>query len=857
MFQIPGLGPQTITPLSALPPITVPVSIDGTTQPGFVAGQPLIEINGTSAGNNSGLRLLAGSSTVRGLAINRFNGSAIDVEGPGGNLVAGNFIGTDVTGTLNRGNGQEGVWINGSPGNVVGGTNAADRNVLSANGDAGVYLLNTASNTVIGNFIGTTASGTVKLGNANDGVVVYNSISNVIGSNANGARNVISANAASGIYLVGSSGNAVKGNLIGTDATGSLSMSNAADGITLAGAASNSLGGAAAGEGNVISGNGQAGIFLNGAGVVGNLVQGNLIGTDASGKVAMGNGFAGVELLGATNNTVGGLTSLAWNVISGNKQNGIYVTNSSGNTVEGNFIGVDSTGAKALANLFNGITIVGAPSNVIGGTVVSARNIISGNGNYGVQILNAGANGNFVQQNFIGCDVIGSNAVANQFSGIRIECSANVIGGADAGNLISGNGQDGITLVGTSAWANVIQGNLIGTASNGTSGLSNGRAGIGFSDAPGNTIGGTATGAGNVLSANLDAGIYLIGSGATGNLIQGNIIGADITGTVALGNTYEGLYIERAPTNNIGGAVPGAGNLISANHTRGIWLTNASWNSVQGNLIGTKADGVSALGNTFHNVECEVGANNNMIGGPGGAGNRIAFAQTAGPNPYAGVRIRTGSINNAILGNAIFSNAALGIDLGTFGVNGNISCNTSSGANMLQNYPVLTQAVSGQTTVVSGTFNSRASSTFLLQFFASQTCDPTGNGEGQIYLGDKTVATGGSCTTSFNATLPVRVPAGYVITSTATDSANNTSEFSACLPVVLVPNLALTVATNGNVNLSWTNNGTTFLLKQTQNLMPPVQWITVTNSPVLSNGQFVVSLAPTGTNRFFLLSYEY
>src|SRR5207302_8549475 len=224
----------------------------------------------------------------------------------------------------------------------------------------------------------------------------------------------------------------------------------------------------------------------------------------------------------------------------------------------------------------------------------------------------------------------------------------------------------------------------------GSSGLRNGRAGIGVSDAPANLIGGTSSGAGNLLSGNGDAGIYLIGSGATGNSIQGNTIGTDTTGTVGLGNTFEGIYIERAPTNTIGGALPGAANLISANHTRGIWLTNASWNVIQGNLIGTKADGVSPLGNTFHNVECEVGANNNTIGGSAGAGNRIAFAQTAGPNPYAGVRIRTGSTNNAILANAIFSNAALGIDLGNFGVNANVSCNTSAGANMLQNYPVLT-----------------------------------------------------------------------------------------------------------------------------------------------------------------------
>src|SRR5438128_12253638 len=128
---------------------------------------------------------------------------------------------------------------------------------------------------------------------------------------------------------------------MGTDAAGAVAMINAADGITLVGSANNTIGGGVAGQGNVISGNGQAGIFLNGSGVLSNVVQGNFIGIDALGKTAIGNALAGVELSGVTNNTVGGSTPVARNVISGNRQNGIYITNSTANTVEGNFIGVD------------------------------------------------------------------------------------------------------------------------------------------------------------------------------------------------------------------------------------------------------------------------------------------------------------------------------------------------------------------------------------------------------------------------------------------------------------------------------------------------------------------------------------
>ena len=122
--------------LTTLPAVTAPVIIDGTTQPGYVA-QPLIELNGTSAGANAGLRLLAGNSTVRGLAINRFQTDGIDIIGPGTNLIAGNYIGTDPTGLIARPNATEGVLISGSSGNVVGGTNVLDRNLISGNADAG------------------------------------------------------------------------------------------------------------------------------------------------------------------------------------------------------------------------------------------------------------------------------------------------------------------------------------------------------------------------------------------------------------------------------------------------------------------------------------------------------------------------------------------------------------------------------------------------------------------------------------------------------------------------------------------------------------------------------------------------
>ena len=240
------------------------------------------------------------------------------------------------------------------------------------------------------------------------------------------------------------------------------------------------------------------------------------------------------------------------------------------------------------------------------------------------------------------------------------------------------------------------------------------------------------------------------------------------------------------------------------------------------------------------------------IGGAGTAGNRIAFAQTV----YAGVRIRNGSTNNAILGNAIFSNGALGIDLGAAGFNPDIACGAGSGANMAVNYPVLAQAVSGNGTGVRGALISRPNQAFLLQFFASPAGDSSGYGEGQIGLGQKSVVTGNDCSASFVAALPGSVSAGCVITATATDSANNTSEFSAFIPVALSPALTVSPAPNQRVALTWPNNPTGFVLKQTGSLSPPIQWTTVTNTPVPANGQLAVTLPTDAGSRFYTLSFE-
>jgi titin len=857
-FQISGNAPFTINLSSALPSVTDPVTIDATTQPGY-SGAPVVELNGASTATGSvGLQLNSGFNTVLGLAINRFPAQGIVLNGVS-NIIQGNFIGTDTTGALARGNGSFGIWVK-SLGNQIGGTTAAARNVISGGNNTGIYIYKTSSNVVQGNYIGISVTGANPLGNNNNGVVIDGSSGNCIGGTV-GARNFLSGNGTSGVYLngAGSSWNVIQGNYIGTDYSGVIIVRNAGDGITVNGAPSNII------SGNVISGNGLSGVSMSGGGAGGNLVAGNYIGTDAAGKLALGNHNAGMTISAANGNLIG--TS---NVISGNRLDGIFLTGgASGNLVQDNIIGLSAAGTNALPNGFNGISISGASSNTIGGSVAAARNVISGNANNGVGILMVTDTLNTVCGNYIGTDATGKKAVANVLAGVLVQGCSNVIGGvtAGSGNVISGNGQQGIFLAGNNGnvMGNAIQGNLIGLDATGAGSLGNGNAGIGISGAAKNQIGGTTAAARNVISANGNSssglgGVFFAFAGTTGNQLQGNYIGTDASGTLALGNVNDGIYLQQVAANFIGGSAAGAGNLISANGVDGIYLTNASWHVIQGNFIGTQADGTNALGNTLHNVELDVNATNNTIGGSTpGAGNHIAFAQTS---LRSGVRVRNGSLNNLISGNSIFSNAELGIDLGTFGVTANVDCETgqAGAANAGQNYPVLTNVYSGVATQIRGTLDSGAGKTYLLQFFSSPSGDPLGYGQGQVFLGQTNLTLGASCSSNFTVLLPVSVPRGWVVTATATDPANNTSEFSAWAPVIKLPALApgqleADIVTSRQISLSWTNGGN-YVLEQTYSLTPPVQWTIVTNTPLLTSGFFMLTLSATNENTFYRLATQ-
>jgi len=297
-----------------------------------------------------------------------------------------------------------------------------------------------------------------------------------------------------------------------------------------------------------------------------------------------------------------------------------------------------------------------------------------------------------------------------------------------------------------------------------------------------NLIGGTAPGAGNLISGN-NIGITL--SSSTGTLVQGNLIGTDGLGTTGIGNS-RGIDVRSSGNDNtIGGTTAAARNVISGNQDGGIDIQNvATGNVIQGNYIGVGINGTTPIGNGRFGVSVSEGSDNNTIGGTApGAGNVIANT-VDGPGVIVSVdEGNVGVVGVPILSNRIFGND-MGIDLqalGNPGVTPNDVGDADVGPNGLQNFPVITANVASGNATISGTLNSLPGRSYRLEFFANATCDFTGFGQGETPLGATTVTTDGSGNASFGP-LVFAVPGGQsIITATATDSAaSNTSEFSQC-----------------------------------------------------------------------------
>ena len=330
---------------------------------------------------------------------------------------------------------------------------------------------------------------------------------------------------------------------------------------------------------------------------------------------------------------------------------------------------------------------------------------------------------------------------------------------------------------------NTIAGNFIGTDASGMLDEGNDISGIYVLNGASNTIIGGSTAADrNVLSGNGDDNISISGSAGTGNIIIGNYIGVDVLGTSALGNGSSGFVLS-SDSNVVGGKEAGEGNIIAGSGLSGL-VVNGDKNTIQGNYIGTDVSGTLDLGNGRHGILIN-GSSNNLIGGvESGSGNLIYN------NGERGVLISNGtSMNNTILGNSIFGNSGIGLDLSNQAGGDNVTPNDANdfdmGPNGLQNYPVIDHAVAtGDHLSISGSLNSGPDHTYRIEFFSSPDADPSGYGEGKIYLGFTSVTTDGSGNANFDLLLKdAAVEEGDALTATATEDLGggnygNSSEFS-------------------------------------------------------------------------------
>ncbi|MGH3090634.1 MAG: Ig-like domain-containing protein [Rubrobacteraceae bacterium] len=762
-FDIPGAAPFTIRPTGVIN-VTDPVIIDGSTQPGF-DGTPVIELDGSDAPATSsliGLRITGGGSIVRSLAINRYRspsssaGIGISLSGSGGNTIEGSFIGTSADGTTALGN-KVGIRVD-SPGNTIGGTTAAARNVVSGNVERGIDIFDDDT-TVRGNYIGAAADGVGPLGNGAGILMGTNAGNNSIGGTAPGAANVIAFNdsevfASFGVTVNDDGGNAIRGNAIHSN--GDLGIDLGTPGVTPNDACDADTGG------NEL----QNFPAITSAGTVGDnvVIQGTLDSkpnqtftidfyASAAGDPS-GNG-EGRVYLGSTTAATGADCDASFDAslaapVSGNDVITATATDSGGNTSE-------FSAAQALTDLSP--FVVTNTDDAGEGSLRQA--IINADSTPGTQTIRFDLSGtapftiNIASRLNVEEPVIIDATTQPGYAGspvVEIRPNGNDSIGLNIGNdtVVKGLAiSDFVTAMVLCGSGNTVQGNYIGVDLTGNAGVGNDTGIFICGSSSDNLVGGQTPDERNVISRN-NVGIALHSAAA----IQGNFIGTDAAGTSDIDGFQSSTGIEV-----LGDAWTITDNVIGGNF-HGIhikrdprFFSSLNINVVENNSIGLGADGTSLVGNTF------------------------------------GIRINDQTRQVRMTENRVFGNTGLGIFLDNGLQSGftplpNDPQDPDTGPNNQQNYPVLTSASSsGGSTTVAGTLDSTPSRDFTLEFFSSPSCDASGNGEGETFLGSTDVTTDAGGIADFTADLPVTVDRGRSITATATDSGGNTSEFSQCLAI--------------------------------------------------------------------------
>lgn len=542
---------------SALPGITARVVVDGLSYPGHRPGGP--PAVGIDFAGQPGLAFGRGSSGSKllGVAVDNAGGSGVTLTARDITLDS-DYIGIGLDGRA-AGNRGDGVYVSAfSAGDRIGATRPGAAgvvgNVISANAGSGIVLSGSSGNMVVANRIGTNVAGTSAMGNGRDGILVTrHSDWNEIG---------------------------------GTDFT---------DPVT--GQANNPTGSKGTvppvfvvpPQGNLISGNGRDGVLIS-DGSQGNMLNGNFIGTSASGDSAIGNAANGVWIDHASGNSLLGCKFVNnpfvyYNVVSGNRGNGLRVTNSDDVVVQGNFFGIGANNTDLVGNRRDGVLVDGSSGNTEVGGVIPLGNVSAGNGGNGIEV--AGRAHGFVTFNTFGGLLAFKGAAPNRRDGLLITS----VGGDNLvrTNVFSGNTGNGIELAGAASGV-TIDPDIVGLTTNGMSALPNGGDGLLIDGAAhGNVVGGSIRSVirQDTFSGNKGYGIA-IGGRAHGNMVFSSFVGTQIFGLLPMGNGLGGVRVGgRAYGNTIGDRGARPTNLISGNTGNGVTLGSlTSRNFVIGNYIG-------------------------------------------------------------------------------------------------------------------------------------------------------------------------------------------------------------------------------------------------------------------------------
>ena len=511
-------------------------------------------------------------------------------------------------------------------------------------------------------------------------------------------------------------------------------------------------------------------------------LESNVVGTNAAGNAGPTLGEDGVLLRNASQCRIGGAVAQA-NVVShngfaGTGGCGLTILGGGENSVIANRIGTDFTGTSALENGKSGICIVDSSFNLIGGSGPGEGNLISGNLANGIDISGASAVNNRILGNRIGVNQAGGAAIANGRNGVFVAGNSGggeVVGdGTPSGrNVIAGNDEHGVRLQSSIGFA-AVDGNFIGLNAAGNAAVGN-QSGVYVEDSPNNRIGVVAP---NVVSGNREHGIYLTGNATLNTQIQDNLIGTDATGINPVPNTLDGIRVAGARGAGI------SGNTIANNGGNGVHILGRDAMNqlnpsqaqadhvIADNFVGEALDGAAA-GNGNDGVRISNSSGNRVTG------NTVRSSGTVGVS----VAFETYGTDNGIDRNDIFGNVALGIDLGDDFVTANDALDADTGANQLQNFPLITNIVGAPLNFVQGTLSAEPNTEYIVELFSNSTADPSGFGEGEFFEGAFYVATNGAGEAVFNGGYGRGTGVTCISATARNVQTDDTSEFSPCEPI--------------------------------------------------------------------------